>query len=213
MAKIKMKKGTPRIDMTPMVDVFFLLLTFLLLTAQFRKQESVTVDTPGSISETPAPEGKVMTLSIDANDMVFFNMDNGGMDTSLHLRGKLLREMGDVYNIEFTQEEIETFEALESFSLDIGNIKNWINAEDMADRARFDEGIPMDTTQALSNQLFQWIRAARSVEPNLTVVLRGDKDADYDKVKDVIDVLRDNNVRQFNLITTLETVEVSLENT
>lgn len=212
MAKIKMKKGTPRIDMTPMVDVFFLLLTFLLLTAQFRKQESVTVDTPGSISETPAPEGKVMTLSIDANDMVFFNMDNGGMDTSLHLRGKLLREMGDVYSIEFTQEEIETFEVLESFSLDIANLKNWINAEDMVDRARFDEGIPMDSTKTVSNQLFQWIRAARTVEPNLTVVLRGDKDSDYDKVKEVIDVLRDNNVRRFNLVTTLETVEVSLEN-
>ncbi|MBN1159349.1 MAG: biopolymer transporter ExbD [Bacteroidales bacterium] len=211
MAKIKMRKSAPRIDMTPMVDVFFLLLTFLLLTAQFRKQESVTVDTPGSISETPAPEGKVMTISINSEDMVFFNMDNGGMDTSLHLRGHLLREIGEFYDIEFTREEIEQFEMLESFSLNVQNLRNWINAENMQERAAYDEGIPMDSTKSASNQLFHWIRAARTVEPNLTVVIRGDKDADYDRVKSVIDVMQDNNVRKFNLITNLEAVEVSLE--
>lgn len=209
MAKIKMQKKPPRIDMTPMVDVFFLLLTFFLLTAQFRPQESVTVDTPTSISETTAPEGRVMTLTIAGDDQVFFDMDNGGMDTSLHLRGHLLREISDYYNIEFTDEEINRFEALESFSLPINNLKQWINAENMTAREPLETGIPMDSTD---NQLFHWIRSARRVEPNLTVVIRGDVNADYKAVKNVIDVLQENNVNKFSLITTLESVDVSLEN-
>lgn len=209
MAKIKMKKMAPNVDMTPMVDVFSLLLTFFLLTSQFRPQESVQVDTPSSISETVAPEGRVMTLSIANDDKVYFNMDNGGMDTSLHLRGHLLREMGSYYEIEFTPEEVQTFEGLESFSLPMENLRAWINADNMTERAALETGMPMDST---NNQLFQWIRSARVVEPNLTVVLRGDNDADYEKVKDVIDVLQDNNVRVFNLITTLEAVDVSLDN-
>ena len=209
MAKIKMRKLSPRVDMTPMVDVFSLLLTFFLLTAQFRPQESVMVDTPTSISETMAPEGRVMTISIDSDDKVYFNLDNGGMDTSLHLRGHLLREIGDYYDLDFTDEEVQTFEGLESFSLPVENLRSWINADNMTERAALETGMPMDST---NNQLFQWIRSARVVEPNLTVVLRGDNNADYDKVKEVIDVLQDNNVRVFSLITTLEAVDVSLDN-
>lgn len=209
MAKIKMRKSIPRVDMTPMVDVFSLLLTFFILTAQFRPQESVQVDTPTSISETTAPEGRVMTLTIASDDKVYFNIDNGGMDTSLHLRGHLLREIGEYYELEFSNDEIQRFEGLESFSLPIQNLRSWINADNMQERAALEEGMPMDSTD---NQLFHWIRSARSVEPNLTVVLRGDNDADYGSVKNVIDVLQENNVRVFNLITTLETTEVTLDN-
>ena len=50
MPKIKMPKGTPSIDMTPMVDLAFLLVTFFMLTASFRNAEPVTVETPSSIS-------------------------------------------------------------------------------------------------------------------------------------------------------------------
>jgi len=46
MPKIKLGHKSPRIDMTPMVDLFTLLLTFFILTATFRPQESAAVDTP-----------------------------------------------------------------------------------------------------------------------------------------------------------------------
>jgi hypothetical protein len=150
-----------------------------------------------------------MTITIAGDDKVYFNMDNGGMDTSLHLRGRLLREIGGYYEMEFTDDEVQTFEALESFSLPIQNLKSWIDADNMQERAALEEGMPMDSTD---NQLFHWIRSARTVEPNLTVVIRGDNDADYKSVKRVIGVLQDNNVRVFNLITTLEVADVTLDN-
>jgi biopolymer transport protein ExbD len=210
MAKIKMKKSTPRIDMTPMVDMFSLLLTFFILTAQFRPQESVTVDTPSSISETPAPEGYQISLTIDPNSQVYFNVQ-GGMDTSEHIRAKVLQEVANYYGLEFTQDEIDKFEALSasSFSLPVKNLKDWINADNMADRDQYNSGLPMDST---NNELNMWIRSSRQAKQDLSVVIKGDADADYKVVRRVIDVLQDNNVNRFDLVTTVESAgEVTLD--
>ena len=51
MAAVKPKRHGPSMDMTAMCDVAFLLLTFFIMTTQFKSQESVTINTPSSISE------------------------------------------------------------------------------------------------------------------------------------------------------------------
>ncbi len=194
--------------MTPMVDTFFLLLTFFMLTAQFRPQESVVVDTPYSISNLTAPDKRKMTITVDANNQVFFNIDNG-IDTSERIREKVLREIAAQRGLQFTEEEIAKFAALESFSLPITSLKQWINSPDRAAGDKLNTGMPMDSTD---NQLSMWIRATRLVSPEISVVLRGDNTSDYKAVRKVIDALQDNNVRVFNLVTNLEVANVDISN-
>ena len=50
--------------MTPLVDVAFLLLTFFMLTTQFKPPEEVTIVLPSSHSDFKLPESDVMTISI-----------------------------------------------------------------------------------------------------------------------------------------------------
>src|ERR1035437_3118190 len=96
MAKIKLPSKPPRIDMTPMVDLFFLLLTFFMLTTSFRPQEAVQVDTPQSISEKLSPDRNVLTISISKDNRIFFNIDNG-KDSAQHIRKRILQAVGKYY--------------------------------------------------------------------------------------------------------------------
>jgi biopolymer transport protein ExbD len=84
MPKIKLPTKSPHIDMTPMVDTFCVVLTFLMLTATMRQPEPAAVDTPYSISEKPTPDFNTMTFLLSTDDKVFMNFDNGGMVSNSH---------------------------------------------------------------------------------------------------------------------------------
>jgi biopolymer transport protein ExbD len=54
------------IDMTPMVDVAFLLLIFFMLTTQFDPPEKDKITLPESQSEAKAPESDIITIAVTA---------------------------------------------------------------------------------------------------------------------------------------------------
>lgn len=207
MSKFKIEHKAPNIDMTPMVDLFFLLLTFFMLTTSFRPQEAAQVDTPNSISGLIAPEKNVFTIYISKDNKAFFNIDNGPDSTS-HVRSRLLKNMGDYFRVPFSGQEVSQFEKLASFGMPIKEVKNWINAEP-SQRDKLQTGIPMDS---LDNQLSMWVHFARLNNPQAEVTIKGDSESDYKVVKKVFDMVQDKKIDKFNLTTTLEKVEVKPEN-
>ena len=129
MPKIKLPTKSPHIDMTPMVDLFSLLLIFFMLTATFRPQEPAPVDTPFSVSEKPTPDFNHMTVLLSKDNRIFFNIDNGP-DTLLKFRPKILAEMGKQYNIEFTPEELRKFEKVTaSIGVPIEKMKEYLECK------------------------------------------------------------------------------------
>ena len=206
MPKIKPPVHSPHIDMTPMVDLFSVLLIFLLLTASFRPQEATTISSPSSISEKQAQDKDIMTIIIGKDGKVFFNIDNG-KDSTKHTRANLLDEMGKRYNITFTKAEMANFGNLASFGMPMSDMKKWLNTKDSKIKEKLQTGIPMDSTD---NQLGYWIRYARLVNPYAEVAIKGDGDTEYTVVKKIMDLLQDNKVNKFNLVTNLEKQEVKL---
>jgi biopolymer transport protein ExbD len=207
MSKIKIPHRSPRIDMTPMVDLFMLLLTFFMLTASFKPQEAVQVDTPSSISETTSPEKNLITVFVSKDNKVFFNVDDG-LDTAQHVRRSVLKGVGEQLRVKFTDEQIKKFVGLASFGMPAKDIPAWIDATDIKAKEAFQTGIPIDSTD---NQLAMWVLYARRGNPYAEVAIKGDNEADYKVVKRVLDILQDYEVKKFNLTTTLEKVEVKLE--
>jgi biopolymer transport protein ExbD len=207
MPKIKLPTKSPHIDMTPMVDLFSVVLTFLMLTATMRQTEPAPVDTPTSISEKPTPEYNTITLTLSKDDRVFLNFDNGS-DTAYKFRPKVLAEMGKRYGVEFTVPELRQFEKYpSSMGVPILKMKEFLAAKDVKTQSVFQTGIPIDSTD---NQLAMWILYTRQVNPNVQACIKGDSKTGYPIVKKVLSIMQDYKVNRFNLVTNLEAVKVNV---
>jgi biopolymer transport protein ExbD len=216
MPKIKIPKSSPSIDMTPMVDLAFLLVTFFMLAASFRSSEPIQVTTPSSISDKIIPENIIM-VTIDKGGRVFFNMSDA------EARKELLQNMSGKYNIKFSQEQLEKFSFMSSFGCTMRELPGYIDLP-ADDRSRVNtKGIPLDSTD---NQLKDWIfygniaslntgetayqeAKLKGESPDVNdfkpkFILRVDGEAVYAHAQNVINVFRDLKLNNLNFVTTTE---------
>lgn len=87
MAK-KMKRIGVKIDMTPMVDVAFLLLIFFMSTSQFDPPQKVPIILPDSHSNLKVPESDVLILGISKDNQILWQL------------GKNPQELTDIVSLE-----------------------------------------------------------------------------------------------------------------
>ncbi|CAM3944979.1 biopolymer transporter ExbD [Flavobacterium branchiophilum NBRC 15030 = ATCC 35035] len=199
MAKVKMSKKAASIDMTAMCDVAFLLLTFFILTATAKQQEALTVDAPSSTVQTKLPENDLATLTV-GKGKVFFGV------TGREVRKRTLELMAEKYGVTFTPEEYKQFSLIETFGTPVEGLKSLLAMKN-SDRNKegVQPGIPKDST---NNQLKEWIYNARVAtkeldDKPLAVAIKGDAKQEYPQVKKIMDILQDQNINNFNLVTGL----------
>ena len=198
MAKIKMKKKSTSTDMTAMCDVAFLLLTFFILTATAKVPEALPVDTPASTVQIKLSETDLATLTI-GKGKVFFDLKGR------EVRRRTLELMGQKYGVTFTEDEMSKFALMDGFGVPIQNLKQII-AMKAADRSKADQpGVPKDS---LDNQLAEWVQNARiaNIETNdkeLQIAIKGDAKEEYPAIRKVMDILQDQKINSFSLVTGL----------
>jgi len=85
--KGKRRMGT-RIDMTPLVDVAFLLLTFFMLTTTFSLPQVLEINLPPSESRSEVTESSLLLLRVVNDGRIFWNF---GTDQPRLIQWKDLR--------------------------------------------------------------------------------------------------------------------------
>ena len=183
--KKRAKKQSTRIDMTPMVDLAFLLLTFFVLTATFSKPKSMELTFPvppdNPIDQPPIKKGITFLLSKD--DRIFYYEGEFKPTDSEKGPKTTLSELN------FSQESLRKY-LLEKNKEMQDQVKDLI--------AKHDKGQLPDTT------FKRMVRERKADKESYTYLIKTDDQATYKNVIDVIDELNYNVVGKYVMVDILK---------
>jgi biopolymer transport protein ExbD len=181
-----------------MCDVAFLLLTFFVMTSTAKIPEALPVDTPASTVQTKLPESDLATLTV-GDGKVFFDLKGR------QVRIRTLELMADKYGVTFSDADKTMFSLMDDFGVPMTSLKQIIEMK-APDRSKAGQpGIPSDSTD---NQLKDWIYNARiaNIEVNdkeLQIAIKGDAKEEYPAIRKVMDIVQDQKINSFSLVTGL----------
>ena len=104
------KKGAPHIDMTPMVDLGFLLITFFMLATTFSKPKTMEIMKPAKNTETDPPKvnvKRVLSILLGENDKVYFYQAPEGAGAELKVDSADFGAAGIRSSIRQRQKDVE----------------------------------------------------------------------------------------------------------
>ena len=154
--------------------------------------------------QTKLPETGLVTITVgksEGKEQVFFGMKDRA------IRAGALDYMAKKYKVNFTDAEKEQFKLVDEFGVPVEGLKQLL-AMKGADRAKkgVQPGVPCDS---LNNQLQDWIQYARTANidegatKELQFAIKGDAKEEYPQIKKVMDILQDQKINSFNLVTGL----------
>jgi len=190
MSKLRNIRKRPKLDMNPMVDMAFLLVSFFMMTTTFKAELPEEVRIPPSTSEVKLPEKGLCTITVSAEGRVYFGIDNK------FARKRLLAATGDSYGIVFSEEELQVFSLVSGFGVPVAELRPYLEAR-AAHQYYPQSGIPLGE----NGELRQWILSARMANPRLRFAVNADSDARWPEIHEIFEILRDLNITRFNLVT------------
>ena len=202
MGKVKIKKQSTWIDMTPMSDVMVLLLTFFMLTSTFVKNEPVKVNTPGSVSEIKVPEKDVLNILVDKTGKIFMSMDNQGQMLDV------LSGMTGTFGVSLSGEQQKKFQKDPMWGVPMENLSAYLSLDEsqMANEIK-NQGIPLDSIDGKESEFQLWVKQARDVNSDIKIAIKADEKTPYKVVKKLMSELQDMNENRYYLITQYKKVE------
>jgi biopolymer transport protein ExbD len=207
MPSVKIPKKSTNVDMTPFVDVAFLILTFFIMATKFKPPEPVQVTTPKSVSTTELPESNAILITIDKESKVYFTVLSE-KDKSIFT--SIINDLNTSKNLGLTDAEKANYSRTYLVGVSFAQLKQLLDLPPEQQKSLKQPGIPVDTT---GGELTYWIQAAKSAfaGQSLKYMVKGDNDSKYPAFKYVIEALKKNDQYKYNLITSLEDAPAGTE--
>jgi biopolymer transport protein ExbD len=209
MPSVKIPRKSTVTDMTPFVDVAFLILSFFMLATKFKPPAPVQITTPHSVSSDKLKEEDAVLIEFDSTGKVYFTM-NTKKASDDNLKLDLIREVNKNRNLGLTDAEMQNFKKYTTVGSPFAQLKSLLSLpRDQRDKVK-QPGIPVDST---NNELTTWIGAAKLAFQGHQVfyMIKGDNNATFPTFKGVIDALKANEEFKYKLITDPKAVPVGTE--
>jgi biopolymer transport protein ExbD len=200
MPSVKIPKKSTFVDMTPFVDVAFLILTFFIMATKFKPEEPVEIKTPNSVSTKELPESDALMVTFDSTGRVFFSVLS---EKDRMVKYNVIKHMNDTRNLNLTEAEMQNFIKTPSVGVPFSGLKQLLAVPAEEHKNYKQPGIPLDT---LGGELFYWIRDAVGTftGKQLKYLIKGDNEAKYPAFKQVLNAFKKNEIFKFQMITALE---------
>ena len=201
MPHIKMAKKSTDTDMTPFVDIAFLILSFFIMATKFKPAEPVKVETPNSVSSKMLKEENAVLITIDPESKVYLNISSPNDTEKL---GVIIEGISKSRNLGLTAAEIASFKTAPIIGVPFTGLKQLLNLPIKQQEKVVQPGIPVLDT--LNNELIWWIDEAKKAFAGgkLNYLIKGDNNSKYPTFEAVINAMRRNEEFKYNLITSQE---------
>lgn len=180
--KKRAKKSSTRIDMTPMVDLAFLLLTFFVLTSTFAKPKTMEINYPAK------PEDETKNMKVN-NALTFILTDKDGI---YYYYGEFYPE-GNEKGVPPTQLTKTDFSSEGLHKVLLERNKPTVDALKKLEEQLVKKEIADTTYKRLALK-------EKGAKEALTVLVKADDKAVYKNIIDVIDELNICNVGKYAVV-------------
>lgn len=203
MPSVKMPRKSTDTDMTPFVDIAFLILSFFIMATKFKPAEPVKVETPNSVSSQILEENNALLISISSDSKVYVTISTPNDKTGSKLRD-VVEGINTSRNLNLTEKQKASFKTAPIIGVPFANLGGYLNLS-KDDQEKFKApGIPVLDT--LNNELIWWVAETKKAfaGEKLIYLIKGDNNSKYPTFEAVINALRKNDEFKYNLITSRE---------
>lgn len=203
MPHIKMARKSTDTDMTPFVDIAFLILSFFIMATKFKPEEPVPVETPGSVSSIILKDNNAMLITIDPGSKVYINISSQ-KDPSKEKLTQIIEGINTSRNLGLSAAEIQNFKNAPIVGVPFASLKGFLDLS-AADQAKVKQpGIPVLDT--LNNELVWWVSEVKKAfaGEKLLYLVKGDNKSKYPTFEAIINAFRKNEEFKYNLVTSQE---------
>lgn len=208
MPSVKMPRKSTDTDMTPFVDVAFLILSFFMLATKFKPPEPVEITTPGSVNSSRLPESNAVMIIVDSANRVFFSVlsekDTKKFDA-------VIQDVNTSRSLGLSNPELANYRQTFAVGVPFGNLKQLLGLDPKEQAKLPQPGIPV--LDSANNELVWWISAAKKAfaGQELKYLIKGDAKSKYPTFEAVISALKRNDEFKYNLVTALDDIPSNSE--
>jgi biopolymer transport protein ExbD len=210
MPSVKINKKSTDTDMTPFVDIAFLILSFFIMATKFKPPEPVSITTPNSVSSKELPADDAVMVTIDSTNRVFFTVL---AEKDKTIFDEVIQKINTGRTLNLSNDEMANFRKTTAVGVSFSTLKSFLGvpAEDQGNVKQL--GIPVLDT--LNNELVWWIAASKEVYAGrgkpLKYLIKGDGVSKFPAFEAVMAALKKNDEFKYNLVTSLENAPTGSE--